>query len=357
MFSRIVLALTLLITLSASICQAQTADERLRRLIGNLRSTQTAVVEKARVEIKKIGAPAVPYLNDLLHNDTSSRVRREAALGLMRAGSFAQSSVVALSKALEDRDPGVREAAVMALQSAGSSAKSAAPALIALFNNPQNSSQIRSYCATALGRIGSDAKEVQQFLANALKRDSDRQVRIAAAQALAHATTATNTTLPALLDALKNDKDGSVRRFCLYAASFALGNPGVIVPAMVDALTLDKDAGVRRFAAQALGWKGADAKIAIPALSSAIQKDKDGEVRSLAIDAVRAIGGDASALVPILLVALKDNNSIVRLSAENALVEMGQSTLSALKTALKKEKDSQVAQSLRQIIQRINPKL
>jgi len=357
MFHRTNKSLTLVFVLTASVSHAQTADERLRGLIGNLRSAQSTVVEKARTEIKKIGTPAVPYLNDLLKNDTSSRVRREAVLGLMRVGSFAQSSVVALSKALDDRDPGVREAAVMALQSAGSNAKSAVPALITLFNNPQNSSQIRSYCVSALGRIGSDAKEVQVFLANALKRDSDSHVRISAAQALAHATTATNTTLPALLDALKNDKDGSVRRFCLYAISFSLGNTGVIVPAMIDAMTLDKDAGVRRFAVQALGWKGADAKIATPALSKAIQKDKDGEVRSLAIDAIRAIGGDVSALVPIIVLALRDNDSTVRLSAENTLAAMGQSAVAALQAALNSEKDSQAAQSLRQIIKRINPKL
>ncbi|MCX6381126.1 MAG: HEAT repeat domain-containing protein [Armatimonadetes bacterium] len=332
MFHRTNISLTLVFVLTASVSHAQTADERLRGLIGNLRSAQSSVVEKARTEIKKIGTPAIPYLNDLLKNDTSSRVRREAVLGLMRVGSFAQSSVVALSKALDDRDPGVREAAVMALQSAGSNAKSAVPALITLFNNPQNSSQIRSYCVSALGRIGSDAKEVQVFLANALKRDSDSHVRISAAQALAHATKATNTTLPALQDALKNDKDGSVRRFCVYAISFLLGNTGVIVPAMIDAMT-------------------------IPALSKAIQKDKDGEVRSLAIDAIRAIGGDVSALVPIIALALRDNDSTVRLSAENTLAAMGQSAVAALQAALNSEKDSQAAQSLRQIIKRINPKL
>ena len=62
----------------------------------------------------QIGKPAIPSLIEALSSE-SAQVRKEAILALLRIGPQAPEAVQPITRALEDKDPGVQQAAKQAL--------------------------------------------------------------------------------------------------------------------------------------------------------------------------------------------------------------------------------------------------
>jgi len=115
----------------------------------------------------------------------------------------------------------------------------------------------------------------------------------------------------------------------------------------------DREPPVRRMAAWALG--SLDADVAITALIDAL-KDQDKEVRISAADALGNIGPEAKEALPPLIAALKDQNEMVRGQAAEALGKIATAlfdtkstdTLPQLRAAyeaMKDHPDQEVAQN------------
>jgi HEAT repeat protein len=178
---------------------------------------------------------------------------------------------------------------------------------------------VRAGSATALGRMGSNAKAVVNVMTDCLK-DKDPQVRAAVAEALGRVGDEARGAIPRLVPMLK-DPDAGVR----LAAAFALGRIGpeaaTTVPDLVEVLIKDADANVRKEAARAFAFLGYDAKGAIPALGKALREDKSEEVRqqtALALGKMR--GEDVSPVVPNMVEAMKkDSDKNVRIFVVHAL--------------------------------------
>ena len=140
---------------------------------------------------------------------------------------------------------------------------------------------LREDAATALGRIGPDAKAATDDLAKTLK-DKETRVRVAAAVALWHISRR-QAAIPALVKILQSPMEWERTR-----------------------------------AVNALAEIGPEAKAALPALDAALN-DEDEFVVSRAAETLGSIGPDARPAAPKLIQALKDNRMYVSESAAEAL--------------------------------------
>ena len=119
-------------------------------------------------------------------------------------------------------------------------------------------------------------------LITALK-DTDSDVRSYAADALGKMGSTAASFVPVIITLLKS-KDSDIRSSAAYALARMHSTAAPAVPALVVALT-DKDSDVRYYAAYALLRIGSAAAPAASALATALS-DKDKYVRGLAADAL-----------------------------------------------------------------------
>jgi HEAT repeat protein len=103
------------------------------------------------------------------------------------------------------------------------------------------------------------------------------------------------------------------------------------VPALAAALTAkESDSLLRRACAEALDQMGLEARPALPALRTAL-KDDDQFVRSLSLHAIsqmgRELGDERKAVIEGILMALDDNVLEVRITAIEALGNLGADSL------------------------------
>jgi HEAT repeat protein len=113
--------------------------------------------------------------------DPNGDVRGAALSGLRRYGSAAKDGVPALSRALQQDDPGTKLLALQALAGIGPGAEPAVPALTAALSAPQ--AELRAAAARALGKIGPAAASAEGTLIKMLQ-DPDADVRQAAGDAV-----------------------------------------------------------------------------------------------------------------------------------------------------------------------------
>jgi HEAT repeat protein len=150
--------------------------------------------------------------------DPDPEVRRMAQEAIGKLGPNAGPAVPALIQSLKDKDYLERSRICVTLTSIG---KPAVPALLALFKNKDTDRSIRVSLVTAIGSIGSEAKEA----------------------------------IPDLIEALKDPEPSIVR-----GSSSALANMGqVAIPSLIKALK-EEDETIRAGAAQALGKIGPEAE-------------------------------------------------------------------------------------------------
>jgi HEAT repeat protein len=363
------------------------SQKTLPDLINALNDDDPGVRKAAALALGKIGTePAVPGLAKLL-KDKDNRVRRVAVFALNEIDTaMAKSALVqavrdidpfvrkasvealgtiddpeqasVLAKALGDGDAGVRKAAASALGAMG--AADASPALVEALDDEDPA--VRRAAVEALDRVAS--ADGGRGLTQALNA-KDAQVREKGAEALGKVESP--NVIHALIHALK-DPDARVRR----AAASVLAEAGSIeaVPTLMRALE-DGDSTVRREAALALGNMG-HVK-ALPALIETmrdhprrkITKEASGK-RHRAIfvihyggdpDAVRALSKMGNPAVPHLIQVLRDENSRGRVTAAEALGEIGSMDGVQALIEVLKEEDSPLRVSAATALKRAFPKL
>jgi hypothetical protein len=126
---------------------------------------------------------SVPKLADILIHADASRERREAAETLRKIGTDSKPAVMALARAVDDRDPWVRWNAATALIILGPDARPAVPALIKVMNDKENQTNLDEFVTTiqdsavlALGKATRGTDEAVPAIVAALK-DYDKDTR------------------------------------------------------------------------------------------------------------------------------------------------------------------------------------
>jgi HEAT repeat protein len=131
--------------------------------------------------------------------------------------------------------------------------------------------------------------------------------------------------LPSLIATLKS-KDAQVREQAAQTIG-AIGEPAAPAAEPLSALHKDKENAVRLAAAKALWAITKQPDLVVPVLASLLKtngvpNDDDGELRrrflQTVIEALGRIGPVAKTAMPALKVTMKDNNRLIRESAERA---------------------------------------
>lgn len=297
-------------------------DEAIDRLTLALADNGEHVCVTAARSLAVIGAPAAPSLGRALR-EGSPRLKRGAATALGLIGELADSAVPDLFRALDDQDAGVRESAAFALADLGVRTRLAVPELAALLGSEATTPYRRDYMDAAyeLSRTGVPA--IPSL--SSLLRSERVNVRKCAAIALARLG---QPAVAALLDALEDDSV-EVRREAAKGLSLAGPAATGAVQELELALT-DSDVSVRASSAMALGHVGVAALGATPGLGSTLRHDESPAVRMAAARALGAIGLHSDRPIPHLASALTDAHPEVRDTAADALVHIGEPSLSAL---------------------------
>jgi outer membrane protein assembly factor BamB len=168
--------------------------------------------------IRRIGAPAIPLLVEMLRHEWVS-IRREAADAMIDLVPNTESIQPSLRRALRDEDAMVAGDAARALGALGPKAGPSVGALVKTLSHED--AYVRVYAAEALASIGPKAGAATSDLAKALS-DPIPGVRWAACEALANIGPAAQSAVPQLIEALKDD--------FLYVRIFAAGALGNIGP-------------------------------------------------------------------------------------------------------------------------------
>ncbi len=330
--------------------------------------------------LARIGPPAVPAVVEAL-KDKSADVRANAAWTLGYMYSDAEQAVPNLLELLKDQNAGVRNAAAQSLAYIGTGAKLAVPSLVVALNDEE----VRDNAAFALGQIGLEArsalikalrdqkkrtrttaagglvyiesiycdsvnKEAVAILKGALFDNND-DIRREAAERLKWGGNKVLSVVPDLIRAL-SDKNQEVRIQAIRALSEIDSDNKSVVPALINSLKIENE-DVQSEVAHALGEIGIGAKEAVSILTKMLtSKNKglriaaaralnrivpgtdvaletvvagldDNDVRYISVAALAEFGPAANAEVSRLLGFVNDTDSLVRISAVNALSKIG----------------------------------
>lgn len=355
-------------------------------LIDALQAERWTVRSSAAEALGEIGvaaARAVPALSNVLENDEHSIVQSNAAEALGKIHD--RQAIPVLTAALEIEDEYVRSKAIGALEAFGAEAKAAIPALVRAVNSDEangclaasalgaidiegasvpvliealasDDARLRRYAARGLGRMGRAAAAAEIPLRDRLQ-DGDAGARIAAAAAYWHVAGDPEAPVRVLRSALK----GSGNWQAQMRAADALAEVGPpargAVPELVGCLNSDTRYVVTS-AARALGKIGSDAGSAVPALTTRLDAEKDDYTR---VSLARALWGieNSDKSLPILQAALANSRDFMALAAAaEAIGEMGPAAASAapLLQPLLKDESSLVREAAAEALRRIEQK-
>jgi HEAT repeat protein len=291
--------------------------------IGDTRAVEALLIIAVRHKDWRVGEAAVSALSQI--GDTRAvealliiavkaiLLKEQATKALVQIG---MPAIGRLSLALKDKDADVRQVAAKVLGEIGNT-RAVEPLIFAL---KDSDSAVRIVAIQSLGKIG-DAHAVQPLI-DALK-DEVANVRRAATNALVRIDAA--RVVEPLIAALK-DKDKEVRRVAAQSLG-EIGNTRAVKPLITTLKDPDKE--VRRAAAQSLGKIG-DARAVEPLIAALKDKDTnplwaelEGKRTSVRLLAARALSRIGTPAVEALIVALKDNDSDVRILAAKTLGEIG----------------------------------
>ena len=161
--------LAVLLALALPACRKKEAAPDPNRLLADLRSPDVQKSGQARLELIRLGEPAVPALAEMLRSGTPAE-RTAAANTLWGMGVRARTAVPDLATALADPDPGLRVTAAMALENMGPAAEPAVASLTKAVRD--RDARVRQAAVKALGAIGPGAKAAVPALTRALRRGS-----------------------------------------------------------------------------------------------------------------------------------------------------------------------------------------
>ncbi len=161
--------LAVLLALALPACGKKEAAPDPNRLLADLRSPDAEKSGQARLQLIRLGEPAVPAVAEMLRSGTPAE-RIAAANTLWGMGARARAAAPDLAAALGDPDPGLRVAAAMALENMGPAAEPAVASLAKAVRD--RDAKVRQAAVKALGAIGPGAKAALPTLTRALRRGS-----------------------------------------------------------------------------------------------------------------------------------------------------------------------------------------
>ncbi len=150
-------------------CRAKEKPADVDQLVAQLHSDDPQKSRTARLELIRLGEPAVPALAGLLHTGTPPQ-RIAAANALWAMGPRARGAVADLAQALGDGDATLRLSVAMALQNLGAEAAPAVPALVRALEDRDPA--VRQAAVRAIAAIGPGASAALPALTRVLKRAS-----------------------------------------------------------------------------------------------------------------------------------------------------------------------------------------
>lgn len=256
-----------------------------------------AVQALAKVESTK---EAAALLEKVLKEDTETKVRLSALRAFTKPLS---SSTRVLLDAVNDKDQPkpVREEAFTALKRIRKWSATEVPELAKLLKSP--TPEVRIYAASALGQLGSEAKEAVSALADALG-DSKNEVQRLAVDTLKSIGPGAATAAPKLAEVASNPEKKQLRRAALEAL-VAIGQPAS-VEALKRALQ-DDEMDIRKLAGDGLVQIGT--KEGFAAVAKALLDEKEDAVRQALVESLAKTPGKLGALegkdpAPALIKAL-----------------------------------------------------
>ena len=376
-------------------------------LVKNLADGSEPVREDSVDAIGQIGGPARPALLAAL-GDADAKRRAGAALALAQLGASAKDTAPTLIPILEkEKDPAARVAQITALPKTGPDPARAAPLLVAAATDPDDAIRhaginalagartlhpdavpalagllknsdfaLRQRAAHALGRLGPDAASALPALVEAARAstgddvfaDSLMQIGPVALPALLSALTdakpADNewifhtlrgfgaAAVPALTEALQNPKP-EVRTSSIKA----LGAMGLdAMPALHTLFTLasGEEPKVQAAALRALVALRAEPRHLKPLLEAAMASPSP-DVKRAGAAGVAATGGAADLGVDSLIALLTDDEAAGRLSAVQALGELGPKSAPAVHALVEHFEDPALQLAIVETLRRLGP--
>ncbi len=152
-----------------SACRAKEKEPDVGQLLAELRGTDPQASGRARLELLKLGEPAVPALSEMLRSGTPAE-RIAAANTLWGMGQRAGAAAPDLALALAEPDAVLRVAVAMALENMGEAAAPAVPALARALSD--RDVRVRQAAVKALGAMGPAAHDALPALTRKLRRES-----------------------------------------------------------------------------------------------------------------------------------------------------------------------------------------
>jgi HEAT repeat protein len=264
---------------------------------------------------------AVDALGEALAKDKSDIVREAAARSLAKFGLQAESQVLILARALEDKHAGTRAAAAETLNELGEKARPALPHLLKVLANKDSDRFTRTYAALILVKISDEPRKIVPALITAL---SDKDAPVKLREALVHGLALLGPEAgdsAEVLAKILGEKTEKVelRRSAAVALAKVGAKANVAWPAAKIALG-DKDNSLRNQAIRLAGAYAKEEKAVVPALADAAVKDDNTENRLAAIQELGQLGNVAAEAVPTLTrLATGDSRASIREAAEDAL--------------------------------------
>jgi len=307
----------------------------------------------ALAEERAAGQPGVVYSRRVLPRSrpyptpSGNRFHDTAIQALAKMGA---AVVPTLDEALGDRAPTIRESAATALGRLGAEAKPAVPTLIGLFKDRDPAVRLRA--AEAVGQLGPTLPETVPALTAALGH-KDPVVRQSAVTALERLKPTPSAVADALGQAL-DDPEPTVRVKAAEVLLRADAPPAAALATLTEELR-GRDPGTRSQAALLLQNGGARARPAVPALRE-LTADRDRMTRIYACQALAKLGGpEAETAGAVLRGLLTEDDAAVRTLAAATLWDLGavREALPVLVAALGSN-DQTAINTANQVLQRIN---
>jgi HEAT repeat protein len=280
-------------------CLGQSKQDAIPELIRRLDDPNRDVSDRAADALIKLGEKAVPALIDEMKRPAEEKRGLWVTWVLGEIGS---SSVVPLTRELENSNVHVRSSAIDGLMRIGTPAKTAVPAIARLLKDPNQ--YVRSDAAHALGELR-DERAIENLM-EVLIAERDHRVRQSAVTAIGKFGPKAKKAIPTLIEIVANPKvteiDPGRGMFAedsrWHAASTLAGMGSAAVGPLVDVLANAKHPrAARNTASWGLVQLGRHAASAVPKLIKVLD-DADPEIREDAVRALRAIGPKASDALP-----------------------------------------------------------
>jgi len=331
----------------------------------------------AALALAQLGAAAkdtAPALVSILEKENNPAARIAQITALPKTGPEPARAVLLLVAAATDPDDAIRHAGINALAGARTLHPDAAEALAGLLKNADPA--LRQRAAHALGRLGPDAASALPALIDAARASNGEGVFVDSLTQIGPAA------LPALLSALKDAKPAENEWIFHTLRGFG----AAAAPALNEALQNPKPE-VRVSAIQALGAMGLDATPALHTLFTLASGDEpkaqaaalralvalraeprhlkplleaamaspSPDVKRAGAAGVAATGGGAELGVDTLIALLSDDDAVGRLSAVQALGELGPKAAPAVNALVEHFEDPALQLATIETLRRLGP--